>query len=588
MTEANQTFEFLWVNKDVNSPILSRNHPQAARVVNQHVQLGIARENKINQIKSLHESAVVVRKIARQGYAFRVRPQNNREVGEEAACPVSSSSKSSKREGLRRAPKKSSQSFAARQAKRSQVKPFNSAEIVLNSQTYSMLQYHFSHSIVTLTRSDILAREQTPERHRYSRYLQDIVRICLSSELHMYPLLSATAGRMTIVSKAHERHASHFMHNATRLLREYFLTPNPAIDSQIIRNILHLSVSEWYRGNHNAAWIHLHILARLVHVLDLENIADRYLLDNACCIDIYFAIETGATPIFPLSWLPKSLSPRQMSEIRHYLDKLLCQPQWRPLWDPFRAITTEERLLGLTTGPFSFLSRRLTGEEYYVGRRAVSHTHRPGKGFAEALVEGIFNPPMKSIVEDLVAHLEISTYSSVCCEHGRPSVPFMGKRTMALLHRLVSTITRHAIDECCRLAAIIMMSYVSNPMAWRSNGKVVPRLQGAVLVVEKEYREPRSNLSAQLLLWVVVVGMFAAPNTQEFTWFLNRAHGFASNLALGNYVQLHDTVGKFIHFETAQHECLSRLAASLAGTVQYSLQADRQHRLEASRMLPEP
>src|ERR1700733_15291162 len=226
MTEVKQTFEFLWVNKDPNSPILSRNHPQAARAVNQYVQLGIARENKINRIKSLQESAVVARKIAHQGYAVRVRPKNNREVGEEEACTMSSSNKSSKREGLRRAPKKSVQSFAAHRAKRNQIKPFSSAEIVLNSQTYYMLQYHFSHSIVTLTRSDILAREQTPERHHYSRYLQDIVRTCLSSELHMYPLISATAGRMTIVSKAHERHASHFMHNATRLLREYFLTPN--------------------------------------------------------------------------------------------------------------------------------------------------------------------------------------------------------------------------------------------------------------------------------------------------------------------------------------------------------------------------
>ena len=153
------------------------------------------------------------------------------EVDEEAACTVSSSNKSSKGEAFGRTPKKSSQSFAAHRAKQSQTQPFNSAELVLNSQIYYMLRYHFSYSIVKLTRSDILAREQTPERHHYSRYLQEIVRNCLSSEIHMYPLLSVTAGRMTIASKAHERHASHFMHNATRLLREYFLTPNPAIDS---------------------------------------------------------------------------------------------------------------------------------------------------------------------------------------------------------------------------------------------------------------------------------------------------------------------------------------------------------------------
>ena len=199
MTEGNQTFEFLWVNKDTNSPTLSRNHPDTARVVNRHVQLAIARENKINRIKSLQESAVVARKIARQGYAFKIRPKNNREV-DEAACTVSSSNKSSKGEAFGRAPKKSSQSFAAHRAKQGQMQPFNSAELVLNSKIYYMLRYHFSYSVVTLTRSDILAREQTLERYRYSRYLQEIVRNCLSSDIHMYPLLSVTAGRKTCQS----------------------------------------------------------------------------------------------------------------------------------------------------------------------------------------------------------------------------------------------------------------------------------------------------------------------------------------------------------------------------------------------------
>jgi hypothetical protein len=72
---------------------------------------------------------------------------------------------------------------------------------------------------------------------------------------------------------------------------------------------------------------------------------------------------------------------------------------------------------------------------------------------------------MKSMVEDLDGHLEISTYSSVYCGHGRPNVVFMGKRTMALLHRLVATVTKNVIDDSCRLATMIMMSYVSDTMA---------------------------------------------------------------------------------------------------------------------------
>jgi hypothetical protein len=69
---------------------------------------------------------------------------------------------------------------------------------------------------------------------------------------------------------------------------------------------------------------------------------------------------------------------------------------------------------------------------------------------------------MNRIVTDLVAHLEISTYSSVCSDQGRPGVVLMGKRTVALLHRLVSTATSKAIDEYFRLATIVMLSYVAN------------------------------------------------------------------------------------------------------------------------------
>ena len=562
MPQANQPSEFLWINKDTESLILPRDKRGTATAINRHVQLASARAYNLERTKSLQGSRVFARKTAEQVLRFRLTKAHD--VDKEIVSTKRSKHKTSKQEALDSAPKKTSQTPTAPQAEHTSVNPFNSAEIVYNEKVHSLLRYHLSYSIATIFRNGLLTGVQTPERLRYGQHLQDVVRGCSSGEMHMYALLSATAGRMTMVSKSHENHANYFMQNATRLMREHFLTPNPTIDSQIIRNMSHLCVSEWYRGNHDSALIHLRIFGKLADVLDMAKSGDMYLYDNACCFDVYIAIETGAPPIFPLSWQPGKVSSNQMSEINHDLDQLLSRPQQKPLWDPFRPTTTEERLLGATIGPFIFPSRRPTDEDLCAGKNGWGSAQRPGKGFADALVEGLFDPPMNGLVSDLIGHLEISAYSSICSDLGRPGVTLMGKRTTALLHQLVSTVTSKPIDECFRLATIVMMSYVSNPMAWRSNVLVASRLKKAVLAMERDFHELRSQISAQLMLWVLVVGSFAAQDTPECTWFLGKAHRLASSLGLETYVELRDTIAKFVHFETAQHECLRRLASRLA------------------------
>lgn len=238
---------------------------------------------------------------------------------------------------------------------------------------------------------------------------------------------------MTLVSKAHESHASYFMQNATRLMREHFLTPDSTIDLQIIQDILHHSFSEWYRGNNNAAMIHLRILAGLAQAFDFSKLADRSLFENGCCFAVYISIETGEAPILPLSWEPKKLSLNQMSEINHHFGQLLDRPQGKALWDPFRKMKNAERLLGVTTGPFTLLGQRPTEEGLCAGHEVVGLARRPVTGFAEALADGLFDPPMRDIVADFTSHLEILTYHSACSDLGRTGITFVGKKSLALI-----------------------------------------------------------------------------------------------------------------------------------------------------------
>jgi hypothetical protein len=109
-----------------------------------------------------------------------------------------------------------------------------------------------------------------------------------------------------------------------------------------------------------------------------------------------------------------------------------------------------------------------------------------------------------------------------------------------------------------------MLSHVSNPLAWPSNPVVALRLRKVVPTMEKECHGLESDLSAQLLLWVIIAGAFAALDTPEGIWFLDRADRLSSKIGLENYVELRDTIARFIRFETAQHESLRRLASRLA------------------------
>ena len=144
---------------------------------------------------------------------------------------------------------------------------------------------------------------------------------------------------------------------------------------------------------------------------------------------------------------------------------------------------------------------------------------------------------------------------------------WVDKRTMALMHRLLSESEEVDLNECCRLALVILLSYLSLPMAWRSNPIVAFRLQQACKEALLDGCSRRGRildsseelLRHQLFLWTLIVGMFGADEGPVFESFLDMAHDMASALALSTYGELHATMKLFIHFDTAQRKCLRAL-----------------------------
>ena len=276
--------------------------------------------------------------------------------------------------------------------------PLNPAELRLSEHLTSMTRYYASYAIFPAHNPNGPAGGG-----RHSPLPKSLVSDCLSSEIHMAALLTATAGRMTIAAISHETQAIRFMSHATRLLREYFMIPNARIDHQIIIDIHHLCLSEYYRGHFDTALVHLRILKEISRQLDLRNGRDRYLLYSMYCYDIYVAVEAGTLPMNPLTWEPDE-APAPHSDVCN------CPPapafgQMRKAlrWDPLRLSNTKQKLLGITTGPFaSRWPTKNAGDPWGEDDRLAAVEQANGKGLKAAVKTGIISLAMRALVSDLM------------------------------------------------------------------------------------------------------------------------------------------------------------------------------------------
>ena len=268
---------------------------------------------------------------------------------------------------------------------------------------------------------------------------------------HMYALLSATAGRMAIISPPHERSAVKFMHQAAHVMREFLLTANPIIDSQIILNIYHLGLSEYYREDLRVAKIHLRILNELCHNLDLRNTYDRYLYDGICSNDIFVAIETPSSPCMPLCWDPSERVPGEVKIA-------LRQAERKRSWDPYKKTAAADKLYGLFTGPFVFFKQpKIDAYNMNANIPVMNEDRDSGSGLEELVQSTLPSNAMRPILVDLISHLGTAAR---CSSQDTIVNAWLGKKNVAIMHRLASLTCDEGISECCRLACLIMLSYV--------------------------------------------------------------------------------------------------------------------------------
>ena len=214
----------------------------------------------------------------------------------------------------------------------------------------------------------------------------------------------------------------------------------------------------------------------------------------------------------------------------------------------------------------------------------VNFKQRRGIGFIDALAAGILSTNLHAIISDLVQTIDIAMYSSICPSATEADAVWVHKKTTALAHRLLSLgdLGKSALDdndpanvleshivsltpsqeECCRLALIILLTYIPSAVASRSLKKNAARLQLAISgLLGLSWG---SRIADEMLLWVLVTGLVVVLDRPEEEWFTSRAVQVASKLGIHDLMGLRDFMWRFLYRpHTSHEECLRRLAATL-------------------------
>jgi len=546
---------FLFINKDARdaqSGALSRSENEASSI-NRQAQRWVARTTRGRRAVALQTQSASTRRIAQLGWQKReADTEDEATSGILTAKPAKTASDTAPRNQLRL--------YSANFSDGDGVDPFASTPVRMNKEIHGFLQYYISYSILTAFKGEVVGEEhllQIP-----GPLPTVIVQRSLKNETHMYALLAATAAHINrITTLAGQKADNKYMAAAIRSLRMFLgsLDTQKRIDPQFVLDVLFLSNAERCWGNEEAALTHLRVLRQLTKLLDMSFASDRYVYQMVCDADVFLSVETATRPLFALSWDPGVISGSRKALIDYELDQVLSQQR----------VHIRRTFMGTTAATAS---------------QAVNFKQRMGIGFLDALAAGIFSTTMHAIVSDLVQTIDIAMYSSICPSATEADAVWVHQKAIASAHRLLSLgdLGKIAVDdsnltgapeghivsltsgqeECCRLALIILLTYIPSTVVSRSFTKNAVRLQLAISgLVDLSWG---SRIADEMLLWVLITGLVVVLDRPEEEWFMSRAVQVASELGIHDLMDLRDFMWRFLYRpHTSHEECLRRLAATL-------------------------
>ncbi len=554
-----QPYDFIFVNKHATSATLSCGTEFSDSAIQRHVQIVSARANQAKRIKSLRASSWAARKIAREGFRLKQRCKEAEEEEEEIFAGESRAS--TRFEDDEKALIKS---YAPEHATRSAVRcivpgnsidPFNSTVAKFSSTVVSILRFHLSSPFMVCAIRRPHA-SQLDAQHRHSSAANEVVKGCLANEMNLYALLAAGSERFTLFTGKRVPEANRFMQKAILAMQKYLGGPHVIINSKLVLNICLLGFAERLRENHSAVLIHFQVLKSVIDSLDPNQAFDRYIFDLICVTDVLNAVQSATKPYFELTWQPKPLPTSRIEEVNLELNLFVAETRQRRLSSGRTPEPDESEVLQdeskRSTDRFNSV---LAHQQPRFAATKACDVRKAERGLLEAANAGGFQEGLIQIISEILLYFDFATWVTHCTSISNDDKEWCDRTLLAILGRLVS-VSATGLEECCRLALIIMLSYATTPLAWQTAKPNMFRLKEAITVLEQGSSNgihELSGLLGRLSLWILMVGLFAttaAPEEEE--WFMSRACRIASHLEMRSIFQLRQLTGSFMQYETLQ------------------------------------
>ena len=295
--------------------------------------------------------------------------------------------------------------------------PFSCSKVVIDVNIHRFLSFFTVVWMPTAFKSDAQAKDQGKLQQRPNSSIKDIIRGCMSNDMHMYSLLAASTARMKFVTADRlDRidRPEQFLAKAIVSLRRY-LEQGAKITQQVILDMFFLATVEIYSRNFEGARAHLCIIKHLVAKLGGLGRLDLWACEMIWNCDMVAACFVGGKPLF---------------------DSL-------PDPGPLPALRTAQIEADLTAS-----SRRPMGSAFL-------------------RLDDFFDLRMRTVVEELIC-VARTVQHFWQFSHARTSDrEWAAERGHALVHRMLSMSAscdslgkRSLKQECCRIALIMWLSYM--------------------------------------------------------------------------------------------------------------------------------
>ncbi|KAK5091641.1 hypothetical protein LTS08_005402 [Lithohypha guttulata] len=391
--------------------------------------------------------------------------------------------------------------------------------------------------------------------------IRRIFMVVLTDRMHSAAFLAmATAQQRKTAGLVlpHDQSPEHYSYIATKLIREHLEANGDEVDPYAFVDIFRLAMCEWLNGNHTAARIHFAYIARNWSSLRPRDGSERHNVEVISSEDIFLAIDIDEKPLLQLSWEPElPLGPHKI---------------------PSSAMKVLER------------------------RNKAELSPKPPPPEVGSRLLRLVSPDsdVRTIIESCLNTLHASShFSQIDYASATTGYNWIVKRRLhATMHRLQSLdITGSSVEEPVRRALVILLLLATSTPARRIGRTDVPRLAAqlrhSMLAARSSVtqckngktsancgQQPIKKIDPALWLWMSHIGYLAArendqifsANSEVIEWFTQQSLQLTLQICgpLVTVDEIRTLLSGYLYFEHVQGHSLGKLVGQISGNHNYN------------------